>query len=84
MQPPYVPEKECSNRTFMELKLPWRLISPRTKVSSNRTFMELKSRYYFGTSEGKRRSNRTFMELKYLSFSLQACQQSVLIVPLWN
>ena len=56
---------QCSNRTFMELKLLRQLTKKSEQTRSNRTFMELKLTKASAIIKATFCSNRTFMELKY-------------------
>ena len=77
--------RECSNRTFMELKHLFISSIPSEDKGSNRTFMELKQARYVVDIYPSIRSNRTFMELKLRSLHILGIERnSVLIVPLWN
>ena len=80
----YFRPEECSNCTFMELKLEKRVYAISETLCSNCTFMELKYRTPLRFSSGRGRSNCTFMELKSADNVSQSDPFSVQIVPLWN
>ena len=84
MHLPSVPEKECSNRTFMELKC-------FSRVSKLHPFSVLiaplwnwNAKYVLGTNNHLQGSNRTFMELKCDKLYIKDSWVKVLIAPLWN
>ena len=72
------------NRTFMELKLVFKLNDVRVDVRLNRTFMELKLGKMQLYLDRRRCLNRTIMELKRMFCQTCLLNSRVLIVPLWN